>query len=91
MSQKSTSDHEFSKFFNSVTGVSVVRTSDEPFVKIKFDPNDLKPDFIGINKVEGAEDSDSNWEVMKIVYQGETITEIIRKEGIAWSNRGTAF
>jgi hypothetical protein len=57
---------------------------------VKFDPDDSKPTYIGINKDADALDTASDWEVFEFTYSGDNITKIRKKTG-SWTGRGSLF
>lgn len=58
--------------------------------RIKFDPDDSQPDYIGLNSDPDASSSDGSWTIFYFVYSGSNTTEIRKKIGI-WDSRVSLF
>jgi hypothetical protein len=53
---------------------------------VKFDPSDLKPDYIGVNADPSADDGDTDWTIFEFTYSGDNVTQIVRSVG-SWTDR----
>jgi len=54
--------------------------------RVKFDPDDSTPDFIGINNRANASDDDDDWRIYKFTYSGSNVIRIVKVFG-KWSER----
>jgi len=58
---------------------------------IRYDANDAAPDYIGLNRTNGASTSaDSTWKIYKFTYSGSDVTRIQLAYG-AWDDRVALF
>lgn len=57
---------------------------------IKFDPDSSQPTYIGLNDDASANDSDTDWLIIKFTYSGSNVTKIQQKIG-SWTDRATLF
>lgn len=62
------------------------------FADIRFDPNDGKPTYTGLNVDNGASTTSDNWKVYKFSYNGTSsnVTRIQLAYG-AWDDRASLF
>ncbi len=61
------------------------------YADILFDPDDSKPDYIGMNVLMGANTANAfDWKVLKFTYSGANVTRIQTAYG-TWSSRVSLF
>ena len=57
---------------------------------IRFDTDDILPDYIGMHEDTNADLDSPDWIVYKFTYSGSAITRIQKAKG-SWNNRATLF
>lgn len=57
---------------------------------IRYDPDDLQPNYLGLHLDSSANTSDTNWKVYKYTYTGTNVMMIQLAYG-AWYNRTSLF
>lgn len=57
---------------------------------VQFDPDDSKPDYVGMNNSADASDDTEDWRIFKFTYSGSNVTKIVKKIG-SWTNRASLF
>lgn len=60
------------------------------FGDIRFDASDAAPDYIGLNRTNGAAITDTDWKIYKFTYVGVDVTRIQLAYG-SWSGRVALF
>ena len=60
------------------------------FGEVRFDPDDSLPNYIGLNTVNGADTSVSDWKLYKLTYSGLNITRV-QLAYSSWDGRANAF
>jgi len=58
--------------------------------EIRFDADDTLPDYIGLNKLNGASTADETWKIYGFTYVGGAATRIRLAYG-AWDDRVALF
>ena len=60
------------------------------FADIRFDPNDVTPIYIGLNKLNGAPTNSADWKIYKFTYSSGVVTRIQLAYG-SWDGRVALF
>lgn len=60
------------------------------YCDIRFDVDDLLPNYIGLNVLNGALTSSTDWKVYKVTYSGNNATRYQVAYG-SWDNRASLF
>jgi hypothetical protein len=60
------------------------------FADIRYDANDAAPDYIGLNRTNGASQDDTDWKIYKFTYAGADVTRIQLAYG-SWTGRVALF
>ena len=60
------------------------------YADIRFDANDQSPDYIGLNLVNGAATTSTDWKIYKMTYSGDNVTRIQLAYG-TWDGRVALF
>lgn len=89
--QDARTDREYQKFVETTFNDTAVRIQDaDSSNDIRFDPNDSAPNYIGLNKTNGASTSAETWIIYKFTYSGDNVTRIQKALG-AWDSRAGLF
>ncbi len=84
-------DREYDKFVESTFTDTALRIQDSDAAKdIRFDANDSAPNYVGLNKTNGAATTDTDWIIYKFTYSGSNVTRIQKALG-AWDSRTGLF
>jgi len=87
----SKSDQEFNRLVAAIDDSTAVETIDADSAQdIRFDADDSAPDYIGLNKTNGAATSAETWIVYKFTYSGSNVTRIQKAYG-SWDGRAALF
>ena len=60
---------------------------------VRFDPDDSRPNYIGLNQENGAAITASTWEIFQFTYTTTTSSDVarIRRTTGIWDNRASLF